>query len=160
MKTKIYFPVLFFFIFFQSSIFAVHSHPSAVPREEQTSLHQTIPLERSQIEAQLGRELKFKERIGLSLLKSTIGKNAHQAKSEHTTTGQGETDGFAIAGFVIGLVSLFIAGIPLGIVAIVFSIIATGRIKKNGTKGRGFAIAGLVLGLVGVVGAIILLGTA
>jgi len=159
MKSKFYFPVLFFFIFFQTSIYAVHSQQSTGLCEDQLTLQQTIPLDRSQLEAQLGRHLKFKERIGLSLLKSTIAKNTHQSNAGHATAGQGETDGFAIAGFVIGLVSLFIAGIPLGIVAIVFSIIATGRIKKNGSKGRGFAIAGLVLGLVGVIGAIVLLGT-
>jgi len=68
-------------------------------------------------------------------------------------------DGFAVAGFVTSLVSLFIAGIILGSIAIIFSAIALMRINKSdGTKrGRGLAIAGLIIGIVGVVLTAILL---
>lgn len=67
------------------------------------------------------------------------------------------TNGFAIAGFVVSLVGLFILGIPLGILAIVFSGIAMAKISKHRDtqKGMGLAIAGLVIGIVDIIGAII-----
>ncbi len=76
------------------------------------------------------------------------------------TAGETEvkTDGKAIAGFVCGLLSVFIAGIILGILGIVFSARALSRIGADKTrKGKGLAIAGLVLGIVGVVGAALVL---
>lgn len=68
-----------------------------------------------------------------------------------------KTDGLAIAGFVLGFVSLFVAGIPLGALSVVFSVIALERIKKNPDKrsGKGLAIAGLVLGIIGFLGGVI-----
>ena len=117
---------------------------------------------REQLELQLGRKLKLKERIALSFFKSDIKKNGEKAQQVNTSEEGSVTDGFAIAGFVIGVVSIFIAGIPLGILAIVFSAISLGRIQKSkgSLKGKGFAIAGLVLGIVGVIGALIVLAAA
>ena len=65
-----------------------------------------------------------------------------------------KTDGMAIAGFITGLVSLFLFGIILGPLGIIFSAIALKRIKRNPEKrkGRGLAIAGLILGICGVIG--------
>jgi hypothetical protein len=51
-----------------------------------------------------------------------------------------ETDGLAIAGFVMSLL------IP--IVGLVLSAIALGRIKKRNSGGRGLATAGLIIGIV------------
>ena len=48
------------------------------------------------------------------------------------------TNGFAIAGFVLGLVGAVV-------LAPVFSIIALRKIRRNRERGRGFAITGLVL---------------
>jgi hypothetical protein len=131
--------------------------------ESEISAPPSIDLnDRKQIESQIGRKLKLKERIALSFLKSDIKKNAKKAQQANTPDEGSKTDGFAIAGFVLGLLSLFIAGIPLGILAIVFSAISMGRIDKSqgSLNGKGFAIAGLILGIVGVVGAIIVLGAA
>ena len=68
-----------------------------------------------------------------------------------------QTHGMAIASLVSGIVGVFIAGIPLGILAIVFGGIAVKRIKDNPDmySGRGMAIAGIILGIVSIVGAIV-----
>ena len=59
----------------------------------------------------------------------------------------------AITGFVTGLVGLLVAGIVLGICAIVFSTIAIVKIVKNSEeyRGLGMAIAGLILGLLDII---------
>jgi len=68
-------------------------------------------------------------------------------------------DGFAVAGFVLSLVGVFIAAYILGTLGIIFSAIGLVRINKSdGTKrGRGLAIAGLILGILGIVITTILL---
>jgi hypothetical protein len=51
----------------------------------------------------------------------------------------GGTDGFAVASLVVGILSG-------SLLAIIFGIVALGRIRRDGTGGRGLAIAGIVLG--------------
>ncbi len=67
------------------------------------------------------------------------------------------TNGFAIAGLICGIASLFIFGIILGILGIIFSNIGqknalmyTGRRSGMATGGMVCAIIGLVLGVVGI----------
>ena len=156
MKRNFYFLLFLFVFFIQLPVFAVQSPPAPINLEDHPVIQTSVPLNRVQLETQLGRKLTFKERIGFSLLKSGITKNRkHQPVAGSPASDK--TNGFAVAGFVIGLVSIFVAGIPLGTVALVFSGIALGQIEKKGEKGRGFAIAGLILGIVGVVGATIVL---
>lgn len=72
-----------------------------------------------------------------------------------------KNEGLGIAGFLSGLVGLFIASIPLGIIAIVFGGISLSKIKRNPRvyRGRGLAIASIILGIVDVVGMILVLGS-
>jgi hypothetical protein len=72
-----------------------------------------------------------------------------------------KTEGLAIAGFVIGLAGLFVAGIPLGLIAGVFGILSLSKIKKypGRFKGRGLAIASIILGIADIAGAIVVLST-
>lgn len=72
-----------------------------------------------------------------------------------------KNEGLGIAGFLSGLVGLFIASIPLGIIAIVFGGISLSKIKRNPRmyRGRGLAIAAIILGIVDVVGMILVLGS-
>lgn len=65
----------------------------------------------------------------------------------------------AIAGLIAGIVGLFVAGIPLGIIAVVFGFIALNKIKRNPNlfRGKGLAIASVILGFVAIIGAIIIL---
>ncbi len=67
-----------------------------------------------------------------------------------------EAEGFAIASLVLGILGLFIFGIPFGILAVIFSSIALSRISANpGLRGRGMAVAGMVLGIIDIIGAFI-----
>lgn len=63
-----------------------------------------------------------------------------------------EGKGFAIAGMVCGIISLFCFGFILGILGVVFGSIA----KSKGYKG-GMATAGVVCGAIGIVGAILVI---
>lgn len=68
----------------------------------------------------------------------------------------GETNGFAIASLVLGILWLYWLG---SILAIVFGHIALVQIRRKGgnSAGRGMAIAGLVLGYIGVAIAILII---
>jgi len=60
--------------------------------------------------------------------------------------------GFATASLVSSLLGLLIAGIPLGILAIIFGGVAMKRIKDDpGQPGLGLATAGLIVGIADVV---------
>jgi hypothetical protein len=69
------------------------------------------------------------------------------------------TNGMALAGFICSLVGLFIFGVVLGVLGIIFSAIGLGKIAKDSSrwKGKGMAIAGLVVGVVDIILWIILL---
>lgn len=71
----------------------------------------------------------------------------------------GETNGFAIASLVLGILWLYWLG---SILAIVFGHIALVQIqrKRGNSAGRGMAIAGLVLGYIGVAIAILIIALA
>jgi hypothetical protein len=58
--------------------------------------------------------------------------------------GSGKMSGWAVASFILGLLSVFILGV-------IFGFIALSRIKRLGQRGRGLAIAGLVLSGVWIV---------
>ena len=72
-----------------------------------------------------------------------------------------KTEGLGLAGFISGVVGLFVASIPLGIVAVVFGIISLSKIKRNPQrfKGKGFSIASIVLGFIDIIAMAILLST-
>ncbi|MBD0381950.1 DUF4190 domain-containing protein [Paenibacillus sedimenti] len=61
------------------------------------------------------------------------------------------TNGKSIASMVLGILSIIVPyiGLILGIIAIVFSRIASKEIQARGEQGKGFAIAGLVCGIIG-----------
>ncbi|MEI6166485.1 MAG: DUF4190 domain-containing protein [bacterium] len=70
-------------------------------------------------------------------------------------TTEVQTSGFAIASLVLGILSIvpgvYLGGIVMGILAIVFSRMAVTRIKAQpGVNGQGLATAGLVTGIIGL----------
>ena len=67
--------------------------------------------------------------------------------------GPARNDGKAVASLVCGLVGLVLAGIILGIVAIVLGVQSRKAIDASAgqLKGRGMATAGLVLGIIDIV---------
>lgn len=58
----------------------------------------------------------------------------------------------ALTSFICALVGLFLFGVILGLLAIIFGAIALSAIKNNPEKykGKGFAIAGLIIGIVAI----------
>jgi len=68
-------------------------------------------------------------------------------------------NGVAVAGGVIGIVSLVIAFIPFidflsipgGIVAIILGVVGRGRAERMGGQSRGMATAGIVCGIIALV---------
>lgn len=109
----------------------------------------TIVLDRSEVEATLGRKLTWRERLSFSVAK----RKAHRAVVEQDDTPQ--TNGMALAGFICGFAGLFFFGVILGPLAVVFSVIGLNKAKREGRPLRGLAIAGLILGIVSTVGAVI-----
>ncbi|TAF51257.1 MAG: DUF4190 domain-containing protein [Sphingobacteriia bacterium] len=83
--------------------------------------------------------MTFFEKAGFKLKKKQFVKILNEYK-DYESKGDAGTNGWAIAGFVCGILVP-----PLGII---FSAIALGQIKKRGEKGKGLAIAGLVIGIV------------
>ena len=99
----------------------------------------------AEAESVMGREMSGVERMAFKMNKKRYVKAYNKAAAE----GKGDTDGMAIAGFVLSLL------IP--ILGLVFSAIALGRIKKNKTGGKGLATAGLIIGIVMTVVGILIL---
>lgn len=103
-------------------------------------------------EANIGRRLTLAEKMALPIANKLQQKHPELSPTE--ALDQAVTDGFAIAGMVTGILSLFLFGFVLGLLGIIFSGVALKRIRTSGgtRKGKGMAIAGLVCGLVGFVG--------
>ena len=68
----------------------------------------------------------------------------------HVPSGSNsKTNTLAIVGFIL---SFF-----FGLVGAILCIVALGKIKKTGEKGKGFAIAGIIIGLLPLVASVILI---
>ncbi|MBO3734045.1 hypothetical protein [Glycomyces niveus] len=73
-------------------------------------------------------------------------------------------NGFGVTALVLGLVGLLIfswipginlfTAIPLGLLAVIFGIVALAKAGSRGGKGKGTGGTGLILGLVAIIGAI------
>jgi len=72
-----------------------------------------------------------------------------------------KTEGFGLVSFIVGVIGLLIAGLPLGILALIFGAISLSRFKKDTGKykGKGFAITGIILGLLSIIFVFILLAS-
>ena len=150
---------IFSFLSFPTNLNAIVSPVSqkaAVRSVYELGVDDIINLDRKSLQNKMGRKLTFKERISLRLVKRKLRKNVNLTPDEAAT--QVETNGLAIAGFVLGLLSIFIAGIILGLLGVIFSMTALNKIKRNPNMGgKGLAIAGLILGLIGLVGAFLVI---
>ncbi len=115
---------------------------------------------KTELEEQLGRKLKMKERLGLFLYNRQIRKA--KKKGLDVPPEMLSYDKVALAGFaggVVGILTLIFGGIIASpvlaafgsvclLLAAILSPIGLGRVKKRSDrkKGKGFAIAGMVLG--------------
>jgi hypothetical protein len=70
-----------------------------------------------------------------------------------------KSEPLGIIGFIAGLIGLFIAGLPLGALGVIFGAISLGKIKREPSrfKGKGIAIASIIIGIIAAVGAIIIM---
>lgn len=116
-----------------------------------TATADVASLDRHAVEANLGRKLTLKERVAFGIAKRKARRDARRAQE----TSQG--NGMAVAGFVCSLVGLFLFGIILGPLGIVFSAIGLSKAKKEGRPLRGLALAGLILGIVATLGWLIVI---
>lgn len=62
--------------------------------------------------------------------------------------------GKAIAGFILSLVGIIVAGIICGTIGIVFSILGLSEIRNQNRRGYGLAVAGLVISIIDVIAVI------
>ena len=92
---------------------------------------------------------------------TTCGYNMNQqAQSAYQTANYNNTpisttstssNGMAIAGFVVSLVSLFLCCGCISIVGLILSYIGLKRAKQNNGAGQGLGIAGLIINILGTV---------
>jgi hypothetical protein len=76
----------------------------------------------------------------------------------YAEAGARRKPGKAIASLVCGIISLFILGPILGVVAIVLGVMARKEIAADpGLEGEGMALAGIITGAIGAVLAIVLI---
>jgi hypothetical protein len=138
-----------------------NEHPGSARSFTETlsrmSVDDLATVTRTAFKNKLGRKLKVRELITFKVLRS----QARKARKKMNASAEegAKADGFAITSLVVGIVSIFFAGIILGVVAVVFGLIALNRIRKDPERrnGKGFAIAGIATGAVGLVGALIIL---
>ena len=86
------------------------------------------------------------------------GSNLNQQNNNDLINQNNSTNGMAIAGFVLGLVSWFLNFFGIvGILATIFSAIGLSKVLKTGQKGKVFAIIGLISGIINVIYAFIVI---
>ncbi len=94
-----------------------------------------------------GKELKENSNICENCGKRMEEKANTNVSVNNTVYVQKKTNGFAIAGFVISLVSIFCCG-GTAWLGLVFSIIGLVNANKSDGEGKGLAIAGIVIGAI------------
>lgn len=63
-----------------------------------------------------------------------------------------QTNGFATAGLIVSMVSIFIPMMGLtGLLGVIFSIIGLVQSKKLSRVGRAYSILGIIIGILGIV---------
>lgn len=140
-------------IFSCSSVRAAAIAAPAIAPAATATVDDLVAMDRSELEHVLGRRLKLTERIAFSIAKRKLARQLKRQDQDAAPT----TNGMAVAGFVCGVVGLFLFGIVLGPLAIIFSAIGLSKSNKEGRPLRGLAIAGLVLGIVATLGWIIVI---
>lgn len=69
--------------------------------------------------------------------------------------GNNKSDGFAVAGFVLSLVSFLCCG-GTSTLGLIFSIIGLVNCNKNNKNGKGLAIAGIIISSIGLITLVLL----
>lgn len=85
--------------------------------------------------------------------------NGNAAPVNVTVNTQSESNGMAVAGFVISLVSFFLCCGSLNWLSLIFSIVGLVQAKSKNGNGKGLAIAGIVISCIVMVLFILLMVT-
>ncbi len=146
---------ILFFIAFASSMEAVTliTSPAHLSRPANSAVASALAVSSSKWSA----SLTWHERLGVFLLKHHLRQEEKRQGAHPQTVNK--NDSKAITALILGIVSIFFAGIILGTLAIIFGITALRRIKRDPDMygGRNMATAGIICGIVGIIGAIIFL---
>lgn len=118
----------------------------AVTAPTATEIPAATDMSRKAVEAQLGRKLKFTERIALSIARK-------QAKKQRKAAAPGgKMDTISLIAGILGILTiplLFLGwvGALTALAALILGIIGLGRTRRDGFRsGKGFAITGVVIG--------------
>lgn len=124
---------------------SVDNHQLILPEKEKLNLFSSQKVKTADEEKQTKPSLKSEFKKGAKMILA----NGDEPKK----------NGMAIAGFVCSLVGLFLFGFITGVLAIIFSAIGLGKIKKDPSKweGKGMAIAGLIIGIVDIIAWVLIL---
>lgn len=86
--------------------------------------------------------------------------NANQAQPQQVVVNnvpaQNKSNGLAIAGFVVSLVSTLLCCGSFNVISLVLSIVGAVKAKDYGGNGKGMAIAGIIISAIGLIILIIL----
>ena len=66
-------------------------------------------------------------------------------------TQPAKSNGMAITGFIISLVSMILCCGSLSLISLIFSIIGVTKAKDCGGNGKGLAIAGIIISVIGMI---------
>lgn len=93
---------------------------------------------------------------------SNVRFHTHLQRTDHSyerrPVSSDKSDGFAIAGFVLSIISAFGGSLVIFpvVLSMIFSIMGLNNTNKNGTKGHGLAAAGLIISVVMLILTVIL----
>ena len=88
---------------------------------------------------------------------SEIASNTNQSIDNSSTTvnkqnvSTQQTNGLAVAGFVVSLVSFLCCCGGISIVSLILSIVGLTQSKKINDSGKGLAIAGIIISAIGII---------
>ncbi len=83
--------------------------------------------------------------------------NNNDVIKEGTNNVGKKNNGFALASFILGIISLIIAGIPCGTAAVITGVMGLSKFNNETEKNKWMAIAGIIIGAIGAILAAILI---
>ena len=135
--------------------------PTETTKKERSEVNLTaedlLKLTNKELEAKIGRKLKFKEKIAFRILKKRLKKQANKKPGDLKMQPLAIWGlSFSIASVLFSLLILLTGGIGLilalicGTLGIVFSSIALRKITRDPEKlkGKGMALTGMIMGIV------------
>lgn len=141
MKSLTFLSFFLSFLFFSTNTFAVTAVVETTPNAT------VIPkMTKAEMEETLGRKVKLNEWVTYKLL-------SKKAKKKRARRGyEGDGNGFAIAGMILGILGIVTLNLLFAILGIIFSATALAKIRRTGeTHYQGMARAGLITGIIGCV---------